>query len=76
MFEGKSSLYQSIPNIQMSKLSDRDFKAGFINVLKDNTVMMNEQTGKLRIGMETINMNQIEVVELKSIIFEKKKITC
>lgn len=59
----------------MSKLSDRDFKVGFINILKDNTVMMNEQTGKLRIGMETIKMNQTEVVELKSIIFEKK-ITC
>ena len=56
----------------MSKLSDRDFKAGFINILKDNTVMMNEQTGKLRIGMEAIKMNQMEVVELKSIIFEKK----
>lgn len=56
----------------MSKLSDRDFKVGFINILKDNTVMMNEQTGKLRIGMETIKMNQTEVVELKSIIFEKK----
>lgn len=56
----------------MSKLSDRDFKVGFINILKDNTVMMNEQTGKLRIGMETIKMNQMEVVELKSIIFEKK----
>ena len=60
----------------MLKLSDRDFKAGFINILKDNIVMINEQTGKLRIGMETIKMNQMEVVELKSIIFEKKKITC
>ena len=60
----------------MLKLSDRDFKAGFINILKDNTVMINEQTGKLTIGMETIKMNQMEVVELKSIIFEKKKITC
>ena len=57
----------------MLKLSDRDFKAGFINILKDNIVMINEQTGKLRIGMETIKMNQMEVVELKSIIFEKKK---
>ena len=36
--------------------------------------MMNEQTGKLRIGMEAIKMNQMEVVELKSIIFEKKKL--
>ena len=47
----------------MLKLSDRDFKAGFINILKDNTVMINEQTGKLTIGMETIKMNQMEVVE-------------
>ena len=58
----------------MSKLFDRYFKAGFINILKDNTVMMNEQTGKLRIGMETIKMNQMEFVELKSIIFENKSL--
>ena len=38
--------------------------------------MMNEQIRKLRIGMEIIKMNQIEVVEFKSIIFGKKKITC
>lgn len=35
--------------------------------------MMNEQIRKLRIGMEIIKMNQIEVVEFKSIIFGKKK---
>lgn len=35
--------------------------------------MMNDQTRKLRIGMEIIKMNQIEVVEFKRIIFGKKK---
>lgn len=34
--------------------------------------MMNDQTRKLRIGMEIIKMNQIEVVEFKRIIFGKK----
>lgn len=69
--ERKSSLYKSIPSIQVLELADRDFKAGFINILKDNMIMMNEQIEYFRIEMETINMDQMEVVELKSIIFEK-----
>lgn len=55
----------------MLKLADRDFKEAFINILKDNTIMMNEQIGYLRIGMETIKMHQ---TELKSIIFEEKSL--
>lgn len=34
--------------------------------------MMNEQIVYFRKGMEAVSMNQVDVLELKSIIFEKK----
>lgn len=43
LFERKSSLYKSIPNIQMLEIADREFKAAFTSILKDNMIMMNEQ---------------------------------
>lgn len=34
--------------------------------------MMNEQIVYFRKGMEAVSMNQVDVLELKSLIFEKK----
>lgn len=53
-------------------ISRHGLKCAFINILKDNTIMINEQIVYFRKGMEAVSMNQVDVLELKSLIFEKK----
>lgn len=59
--------------MQKSELGDNYFKLAIIILFKDinrNMLIMNEQTGNLSRGTETMKGNQTEMLEVKNIISE------